>query len=130
MPRAIKAFINIIIIFLTFFSAIIVYSENSENLKSKITLFIQSEIKKSFNVDVSIKSLNIKWVGLEPVVQMKNIYMSDEQDRIFLEVPNSQIHIDTFDSLQNQNISIDKIVIDNTNLDLRYGKNKIFLKVI
>ena len=127
MPRAIKAFINIIIIFLTFFSAIIVYSENSENLKSNITLFIQSEIKKSFNVDVSIKSLKIKWVGLEPVVQMKNIYMSDDQDRVFLEVPNSRIHIDTFDSLQNQNVSIDKIVIDNTNLDLRYGKNKIFL---
>ena len=127
MPRAIKAFLNLIIIFLTLFSAIIVYSENSEDLKTKITLLIQSELKKSFDVDVSIKSLGIKWIGFEPVVQMKNIYMSDEQDRVFLEIPNGQIHINTFDSLQNQSVSIDKIVIDNTKLDLRYGKNKIFL---
>ena len=56
MPRAIKAFINIIIIFHTFFSAIIVYSENSEDLKTKITLLIQSELKKSFDADVSIES--------------------------------------------------------------------------
>ena len=118
MPRAIKVFLNIIIIFLVFSSAIIVYSENSQNLKTEIISLIQSEIKKSFNIDVSIKSLNIKWVGFQPVVQMKNMYMSDEQDRIFLEVPNSQIYINSFDTLQNQSVSIDKIVINNTKLDL------------
>ena len=80
MPRAIKAFLNLIIILLALFSAIIVYSENSDDLKTKITLLIQSELKKSFDVDVSIKSLGIKWIGFEPVVQMKNTYMSDEQD--------------------------------------------------
>ena len=127
MPRAIKAFLNLIIIFLALFSAIIVYSENSEDLKTKITLLIQSELKNSFDADVSIESLGVKWIGFEPVVQMKKIYMSDEQDRVFLEIPNGQIHINTFDSLQNQSVSIDKIVIDNTKLDLRYGKNKIFL---
>ena len=127
MPRAIKAFLNLIIIFLILFSAIIVYSENSEDLKTEITSVIQSELKKSFNVDVSIKSLAIKWIGFEPVVQIKNIYMSDEQDRVFLEIPHGQIHINTFGSLKNQSVSIDKIVIDNTKLDLRYGKNKIFL---
>ena len=93
MPRAIKAFLNLTIIFLTLFSAIIVYSENSEDLKTKITLLIQSELKKSFDVDVSIESLGVKWIGFEPVVQMKKIYMSDEQDRVFLEIPNGQIHI-------------------------------------
>ena len=127
MPRAIKAFLNLIIIFLTLFSVIIVYSENSEDLKTKITLLIQGELKKSFDADVSIKSLGVKWIGFEPVVQMKKIYMSDEQDRVFLEIPNGQIHINTFESLQNQSVSIDKIVIDNTKLDLRFGKNKIFL---
>ena len=127
MPRAIKAFLNLIIIFLALFSAIIVYSENSEDLKTKITLLIQSELKKSFDADVSIESLDVKWIGFEPVVQMKKIYMSDEQDRVFLEIPNGQIHINAFDSLQNQSVSIDKIVIDNTKLDLRYGKNKIFI---
>ena len=60
MPRAIKAFLNLIIIFLTLFSAIVVYSENSQDLKTKISLLIQSELKKSFDVDVSIKSLGIK----------------------------------------------------------------------
>ena len=84
MPRAIKVFLNLTIIFLTLFSAIIVYSENSEDLKTKITLLIQSELKKSFDVDVNIKSLGIKWIGFEPVIQMKNTYMSDEQDRVFL----------------------------------------------
>ncbi len=75
MPRAIKAFLNLVIIFLALFSAIIVYSENSEDLKTKITLLIQDELKKSFDADVSIKSLDIKWIGFEPVVQMKkNIY--------------------------------------------------------
>ena len=127
MPRAIKAFLNLTIIFHTVFSAIIVYSENSEDLKTKITLLIQGELKKSFDADVSIKSLDVKWIGFEPVVQMKKIYMSDEQDRVFLEIPNGQIHINAFDSLQNQSVSIDKIVIDNTKLDLRYGQNKIFL---
>ena len=127
MPRAIKAFLNLTIIFLTLFSAIIVYSENSEDLKTKITLLIQGELKKSFDADVSIKSLSVKWIGFEPVVQMKKIYMSDEQDRVFLEIPNGQIHINAFGSLQNQSVSIDKIVIDNTKLDLRYGKNEIFL---
>ena len=127
MPRAIKAFLNLIIILLASFSAIIVYSENSEDFKTKITSLIQSELKKSFDADVSIKSLGIKWIGFEPVVQMKKTYMSDEQDRVFLEIPNGQIYINTFDSLQNQSVSIDKIVIDNTKLDLRYGKNKIFL---
>ena len=127
MPRAIKVFLNLTIIFLILFSTIIVYSENSDYLKSKITLLIQSELKKSFNSDVSIKSLGIKWIGFEPVIQMKNIYMSDEQERVFLEIPNGQIHINTFGSLQNQSVSIDKIVIDDTKLDLRYGKNKIFL---
>ena len=58
---------------------------------------------------MSIKSLNIKWVGLVSVVQMKNIYMSDDQDRVFLEVPNSLIHIDTFDSLQNQMYQLIKL---------------------
>ena len=119
MPRAVKAFLNLIIILLSLFSAIVVYSENSEDLKTKITLLIQSELKKSFNTDISIKSLGIKWMGFEPVVQMKYISMSDEQDRIFLEIPNSQVHINTFRSLQNHNVSIDKIVIDNTKLDLR-----------
>ena len=127
MPRAIKAFLNLIIIFLTSLSAIIVYSENSEDLKLKITSLIENEIKKSLDVAVSIKSLDIKWIGFEPVIQMKNIYMSDEQDLIFLEVPSSRIHINTFNSLQSQNVSIDKIVINDTKLDLRYGKNKIFL---
>ena len=127
MPRAVKAFLNLIIILLSLFSAIVVYSENSEDLKTKITLLIQSELKKSFNTDISIKSLGIKWMGFEPVVQMKYISMSDEQDRIFLEIPNSQVHINTFRSLQNHNVSIDKIVIDNTKLDLRYGKNKFIL---
>ena len=127
MPRAIKAFLNLTIIFLTLFSAIIVYSENSEDLKTKITLLIQGELKKSFDADVSIKSLDVKWIGFEPVVQMKKIYMSDEKDRVFLEIPNGQIHINAFDSLQNQSVSIDRVVIDNTKLDLRYGKNKIFI---
>ena len=127
MPRAINAFLNIIVIFLTIFSAFVLYSEYSENFKTKITLLIQSEIKRTLNVDASIKSLSVKWVGFEPIVQMKNVYISDEQDRIFLEVPNSMIHINAFDSFQNQSVSIDKIVIDNTKLDLRYGKNKIFL---
>ena len=54
MPRAIKAFLNLIIIFLTLFSAIIVYSENSEDFKTKITSLIQSELKKSFDVDALI----------------------------------------------------------------------------
>ena len=130
MPRAIKAFLNLTIIFLTLFSAIIVYSENSEDLKTKITLLIQGELKKSFDADVSIKSLDVKWIGFEPVVQVKKIYMSDEQDRVFLEIPNGQIHINAFDSLQNQSVSIDRIVIDNTKLDLRYGKNKIFKRFI
>ena len=127
MPKAIKAFLNLTIIFLILFSTIIVYSENSEDLKTKITLLIQSEFKKSFNADISIKSFSVRWIGFEPVVQMKSIYMSDEQDRVFLEIPNGQIYINAFDSLQNQSVSIDKIVIDNTKLDLRYGKNKIFL---
>ena len=127
MPRAIKAFFNLIFIFLISISAIIVYSENSEDLKTKITSLVQSEIKKSFDVNASIKSLDVKWVGFEPVIQMKNIYMSDEQDRILLEVPNSRIYINAFNSLQNQSVSIDKIVINNTKLDLRYGKNKILL---
>ena len=127
MPRAIRVFLNLIIIFLTLFSAIIVYSENSEDIKTKITLLIQSELKKSFDVDVSIKSLGIKWIGFEPVVLMRNTYMSDEQDRVFLEIPNGQIHINTFESIQKQSVSINKIVIDNTKFDLRYGKNKIFL---
>ena len=127
MPRAIKVFLNLTIIFLTIFSAIIVYSENSEDFKTKITFLIQSELKKSFNIDASIKSLSIKWIGFEPVVQMKNIYMTDEYDRIFLEIPNSQIHVNTFSSLQNQNVSIDKIVINDTKLDLLYGKNKFIL---
>ena len=127
MPRAIKAFFNLIFIFLISISAIIVYSENSEYLKTKITSLVQSEIKKSFDVNASIKSLDVKWVGFEPVIQMKNIYMTDEQDRIFLEVPNSRIYINAFNSLQNQSVSIDKIVINNTKLDLRYGKNKILL---
>ena len=80
MPRAIKAFLNLIIILLTLFSAIIVYSENSEDFNTKITLLIQSELKKSFDVDVNIKSLGIKWIGFEPVVQMKTAqkkYSSD-----------------------------------------------------
>ena len=80
MPRAIKAFLNLIIILLTLFSAIIVYSENSEDLNTKITLLIQSELRKSFDVDVNIKSLGIKWIGFEPVVQMKTAqkkYSSD-----------------------------------------------------
>ena len=64
MPRAIKAFLNLTIIFLTLFSAIIVYSENSEDFKTKITLLIQGELKKSFDADVSIKSLGVKWIGL------------------------------------------------------------------
>ena len=127
MPRAIKAFFNLIFIFLISISAIIVYSENSEDLKTKITSLVQSEIKKSFDVNASIKSLDVKWVGFEPVIQMKNIYMSDEKDRILLEVPNSRIYINAFNSLQNQSVSIDKIVINNTKLDLRYGKNKILL---
>ena len=127
MLRAIKVFLNLTIIFLTLFSAIIVYSENSEDFKTKITLLIQGELKKSFDADVSIKSLGVKWIGFEPVVQMKKIYMSDDQDRVFLEIPYGQIHINAFDSLRNQSVSIDKIVIDNTKLDLRYGKNKIFL---
>ena len=110
MPRAIKAFLNLIVIFLTLFSAIIIYSENSEDLKTKITLLIQSELKKSFDADVSIESLGVKWIGFEPVVQMKKIYMSDEQDRVFLEIPNGQIHINAFASLKNQIVSIDKIV--------------------
>ena len=102
MPRAISAFFNIIVIFLTIFSAFIFYSENSENFKTKIILLIQSEIKRTLNVDASIKSLNVKWIGFEPIVQMKNVNISDEQDRIFLEVPNSLIHINAFDSFQNQ----------------------------
>ena len=93
MPKAIKAFINLVIIFLALSSAIIVYSENSEDLKTKIAFLIQSEVKKSLNIDVSIESLGVKWIGLKPLVQMTNIYMSDEQGRIFLEIPNSQIHI-------------------------------------
>ena len=93
MPRAVKAFLNLIIILLSLFSAIVVYSENSEDLKTKITLLIQSELKKSFNTDISIKSLGIKWMGFEPVVQMKYISMSDEQDRIFLEIPKTQEHV-------------------------------------
>ena len=116
MPRAIKAFFNLIFIFLISISAIIVYSENSEDLKTKITSLVQSEIKKSFDVNASIKSLDVKWVGFEPVIQMKNIYMSDEKDRILLEVPNSRIYINAFNSLQNQSVSIDKIVINNTKI--------------
>ena len=52
MLRAIKVFLNLTIIFLTLFSAIIVYSENSEDFKTKITLLIQGELKKSFDADV------------------------------------------------------------------------------
>ena len=94
MPRAIKAFFNLIFIFLISISAIIVYSENSEDLKTKITSLVQSEIKKSFDVNASIKSLDVKWVGFEPVIQMKNIYMNSILNQVLVNLEKSMQLLD------------------------------------
>ena len=57
----------------------------------------------------------------------ENTLMSDSDNRMLLEIPSSEIHINILDTLRSQELSIGKIVINNTILDLKYDKNKIIV---
>ena len=127
MSKIIKALLNFLLISLILFTTVILYSENSTNLKRELTHFFQAELKKTLDVETSIESFDVKWIGLNPIIKMKSTLMSDSDNKMLLEIPSSEIHINILDTLRSQELSIGKIVINNTILDLKYDKNKIIV---
>jgi len=127
MSKTIKVLLNFLLISLILFTTVILYSENSTNLKRDLTHFFKAELKKTLNVETSIENIDVKWIGLNPIIKMKNTLMSDSDNRMLLEIPSSEIHINILDTLRSQELSIGKIIINNTILDLKYDKNKIIL---
>ncbi len=127
MSKIIKVLLNFVLITLILFTTVILYSENSTNLKRGLTHFFQAELKKTLDVETSIENFDVNWIGLNPTIKMKSILMSDSDNRILLEIPSGEIHINILDTLKSQELSIGKIVINNTILDLKYDKNKIIL---
>ena len=127
MPNAIKALLNLILISSILFSMVILYSENSSNLRKDLTHLFQAELKKTLDVDVSIEKTSVKWIGLNPIIKMENTSINDGQDKMLLEIPSSEIHIDILDTIKGQELSIGEVVVNNTVLDLKYGKNEIII---
>ena len=127
MSKTIKVLLNFILISLILFTTVILYSENSTNLKRDLTHFFQAELKKTLDVETSIENFDVNWIGLNPTIKMESILMSDSDNRMLLEIPSSEIHINILDTLRSQELSIGKIVINNTILDLKYDKNKIIV---
>ena len=127
MSNVTKVLLNLLLFFLILFSSVILYSENSSALKKDLTQLFQDELKNTLDVDVKIKKTNIKWIGLNPIIKMENTHIGDATDKILLDIPSSEIHIDILDTLKNQELSIGKIVINDTVLDFKYGKNEIIV---
>lgn len=127
MPNAIKVLLNLLLIFLILFTTVILYSENSSDLKKDLTQLFQDELKNTLDVDVSIKKINVEWIGLNPIIRMEKTFIGDNKDKILLEIPSSEIHIDILDTLKNQELSIGKVVINSTVLDLKYGNSEIIV---
>ena len=48
-------------------------------------------------------------------------------DQILLNIPSGEVYINTINTFDSGKISIDKVIINDTKLDLKYDKNKIFL---
>ena len=72
MSKTIKVLLNFILISLILFTTVILYSENSTNLKRDLTHFFQAELKKTLDVETSIENFDVNWIGLSPIIKMKN----------------------------------------------------------
>ena len=51
--------------------------------------------------------------------------MSDDNQRILLDIPSSEIHLSLINSLKNNSLSLSKIIINDTKLNLKYNRNKL-----
>ena len=71
MFRTIKVLLNFLLISLILFTTVILYSENSTNLKRDLTHFFQAELKNTLDVETSIENFDVKWIGLNSIIKMK-----------------------------------------------------------
>ena len=125
MTRITRLSINLILISFFLVTTLIIYTENSSSIIHKVTENIKNDINRSLNVTTEIESLEIKWVGLSPRIYIKNIFMSDDNQRILLDIPTSEIHLSLINSLKNNSLSLGKIIINDTKLNLNYNRNKL-----
>ena len=126
MQQIIKISLNLVIITFVLFSSLKLYSENSETLKAKINSSVVNQINDSLSVNTKIKSVKVSWIGFYPKVYLSNISISDNRDQILLNIPSGEVYINTINTFDSGKISIDKVIINDTKLDLKYDKNKIF----
>ena len=126
MHQIIKISLNLVIIIFVLFSSLKIYSENSKTLKTQIRDSVENQINDVLSVDTTVESVRVTWIGFYPKVHLSNISISDNRDQMLLNIPSGEVHINTFNTFESGRISIDKVVINDTKLDLKYSQNKIF----
>ena len=126
MKNIIKIFFNIIILSFFLSSLIIFYSEHTTTFNEKISKSIENELYNSLNLKSEIGSIKIKWQGLTPSIHINNLKINNSKDKTLLEAPSSEIQINLLQSISRNVITIKKIIINNTSVDLIHDNSKIY----
>ena len=126
MHYTIRIFLNVILIFFLLFSLVIAYSEYSPSVNKKISIAVKKELDNTLGVETNIGTITFKWIGLSPRVHIQNVSMEDNNKNTVLVIPSSELHINLYQTLEQQAISVDKIIINNTELNLKYKNDEVF----
>ena len=118
-------FFNILLITLSLTSLVILYTENTSSFDDKIVSNIEAQLDDTLNVKSKIDSVSIIWSGTKPTIALKGLSLSNNKDQILLKTPLSELEIDIYSSLIVGKVSIAKITIHDTSINLIQDKSKI-----
>ena len=82
---------------------------NTPLCEQKISIAVKKELDNTLGVETNIGTITFKWIGLSPRVYIQNVSMEDNNKNTVLVIPSSELHINLYQTLEQQAISVDKI---------------------
>ncbi len=125
MRNITSIFLNIFLIILFLVSIVIVFTENVSSFDNKIIQNIELQLDSKLNAKSNIKSIDIKWSGIKPKILIKNLSLFSKKNETLLNTPLSELEINIINSLTTGMISIERVTIYNTSINLKYDNTNI-----
>ena len=129
MERLVSYLVYFISLILLISFSIILLTENSNIVSKLYKNDIINSIQKSSSLTYDFKNLSVQWTGLDPSLIFEEVSLHNEKAKQhYLDSEKLIIKIDLFTSLSELSIIPEEVNLVNSNIDLVFDNNGIFIK--
>ena len=129
MERLVSYLVYFISLLLLISFSVIFLTENSNIVSKLYKNDIINSIQKSSSLTYDFKKLSVQWTGLDPSLIFEEVSLHNEKAKQhYLDSEKLIIKINLFKSLSELSIMPEEVNLVNSNIDLVFDNNGIFIK--